>query len=97
MQYLAFIWIIYLITINFISVCVTVFDKYRAKNGGWRVKERTLLFLSAIGGSAGMYLTMRILHHKTRHFKFMLGIPLIFLVQLLLILILWGMPLWKIN
>lgn len=89
MQYLVFICIIYLAAVNFLSVCVTALDKHRAQRGGRRVKERTLLFLSAIGGSAGMYLTMRLIRHKTRHIKFMLGIPLIFLVQFLLIFLLW--------
>lgn len=75
------IFIIYLIVINIISVFVTIFDKRAAINGRRRVPEKTLLILSAIGGSVGMYLTMRVIRHKTLHAKFMVGIPVIFVVQ----------------
>lgn len=77
----------YLVLINLIAVIVTVADKSKAKRGKWRVKERTLLLLSALGGSIGMYITMHIVRHKTKKLKFMLGIPLIFLAQITLI---WG-------
>lgn len=77
----------YLVLINLVSAVVTVADKSKAKRGKWRVKERTLLLLSALGGSIGMYLTMHIIRHKTKKLKFMLGIPLIFLAEAALI---WG-------
>lgn len=77
----------YLILVNLIAAIVTVADKSKAKRGKWRVKERTLLLLSALGGGIGMYLTMHIIRHKTRKLKFMLGIPLIFLAEAVLI---WG-------
>ena len=49
---------IYLIIINIIAVIVTIHDKHAAVKGNWRVKERTLLLISALGGSPAMYLTM---------------------------------------
>ena len=75
------ILIIYLIAINLFAVIITVHDKLAAKGNRWRVKERTLLLVSALGGSVGMYLTMLIIRHKTRKAKFMVGIPLIFVLQ----------------
>ncbi|MBR1731726.1 MAG: DUF1294 domain-containing protein [Ruminococcus sp.] len=79
----------YLIVINIIAVVITIADKYRAKNHKWRISESTLLTVSALGGSAAMYITMLIIRHKTRKLKFMLGIPLIFVIEL--IIFLWMM------
>lgn len=72
---------IYLAVISLISVIVCVTDKSRAKKGKWRVKESTLFLLSALGGSAAMYVTMRAIHHKTLHKRFMIGLPLITVIQ----------------
>lgn len=82
------IFIVYLIVINIIAVIVTVFDKKAAINGWRRVSEKTLLLLSAIGGSVGMYLTMRGIRHKTLHAKFMVGIPVIFVIQCVIVFLL---------
>lgn len=76
---------IYLIIINIIAVIVTVRDKAAAIGGKWRVKENTLLLLAALGGSPLMYLTMLIIRHKTRKPKFMVGIPVIFALQLIIV------------
>ena len=46
-----------------------------------RTRESTLLLLSALGGSVAMLATMLIIRHKTKHVKFMLGIPLMILLQ----------------
>lgn len=76
---------IYLIIINLIAVIVTIHDKRAAVKGTWRVKENTLLLISALGGSPAMYLTMLLIRHKTRKPKFMVGIPLILIVELIII------------
>lgn len=77
--------IIYFILINTIAVIVTIHDKRAAVKGNWRVKERTLLLISALGGAPAMYLVMLLIRHKTQKPKFMLGIPLIFFAELLII------------
>ena len=73
--------LLYLAIVSLVSVIVTIFDKLRAKNGGWRVPEKTLLFLSFFGGSIAMLFTMNLVHHKTNKPKFMIGIPLIIVLQ----------------
>lgn len=73
--------LIYLGVISIVSMIVTIADKVKAKKGKWRVPENTLLILSALGGSLAMFITMRIIRHKTKHIKFMLGIPIIMLFQ----------------
>lgn len=76
----------YIFIISVISVIVCIHDKKRAKKGGSRVSERMLLILSALGGSVAMYLTMKKIRHKTLHKKFMIGIPLIIILQISLII-----------
>ena len=73
----------YLAVISLIACVVTVLDKRRARKKEWRVPEHTLLLLSILGGSAAMYITMRIIRHKTQKAKFMVGIPVIFMLQLM--------------
>ena len=80
------IFLVYIILISLISALACIIDKMSAINGGWRIRERTLLLLCFLGGSAMMYIVMRIICHKTRHNKFMLGIPLIILLQIAIIL-----------
>ncbi len=89
MNIFLFILAIYLILINLITVIVTIYDKLCAVKRRWRVKESTLLILSALGGSISMYITMLLIRHKTRHIKFMLGIPLILIVQLIIAFLIW--------
>ena len=89
MNIFLFILAIYLILINLIAVIVTIYDKLCAVKRRWRVKESTLLILSALGGSISMYITMLLIRHKTRHIKFMLGIPLILIFQLLIAFLIW--------
>ena len=82
------ILIIYLIIVNLLAVVLTISDKNRAKGGKWRISEKDLLIVSALGGSVAMYITMQKIRHKTQHKKFMIGIPVIFLLQLVLAILL---------
>lgn len=67
--------------INLVSCAATVSDKHRAREHRRRVPERTLLLLSALGGSPFMLAAMLLVRHKTRRPKFMLGIPAIMILQ----------------
>ena len=73
----------YLLIISVVSFAVTIYDKWAAvKRPQERTRESTLLLLSALGGSAAMLLTMLGIRHKTKHLKFMLGIPIIMVLQI---------------
>lgn len=77
----AFFWT-YLAVISAISVAVCIYDKLASiAIKGHRMREALLLFLSAMGGSVAMLLTMLLIRHKTKHPKFMIGIPIIIIVQ----------------
>lgn len=73
--------VIYLFAINLITFLVYGEDKRRAKCGAWRISENMLIGLAAAGGSVGAYIGMQCFRHKTKHMKFVVGIPVIFLIQ----------------
>lgn len=68
--------VIFLILIGFVAVIITVADKSAAKRNKWRVPEATLMLIGLFGGALPMYVTMRTIRHKTKHKKFMIGLPL---------------------
>lgn len=88
---------IYLGAISVIAILVTLYDKSVAglsykispkdgkksnkKGPKIRVPEAGLLIISALGGSVAMLLTMLLIRHKTKKAKFMVGIPLILVLQ----------------
>ena len=82
-----FYLLLYLIVINLIAIVITAHDKLAAVNHRRRIPEKTLMIISALGGAPGMYLTMLVIRHKTRKLLFMIGIPLIFVLELAVILI----------
>ncbi|MGN2370513.1 DUF1294 domain-containing protein [Clostridium cagae] len=78
--------LIYLLFINFIGFCIMLIDKNRAIHKEWRVPEKTLIGISIIGGSIGMLLGMFTFRHKTKHLKFLLGIPVIMIIQFYIVI-----------
>ena len=77
---------IYLAAISLVSIIVCCYDKFAAKHlQRHRTREATLLLLSALGGSVAMFVTMQLIRHKTKHAKFMVGIPVIFVLQVTVI------------
>jgi uncharacterized membrane protein YsdA (DUF1294 family) len=74
----------YLIAINIVTFLVYGIDKWKAKQGSWRISEATLLILAVIGGSIGALLGMKVWRHKTQHKKFKYGLPLILIIQIIL-------------
>lgn len=80
--------IFYFAVISLITVTVTVCDKVKAKKGSFRVSEKSLILLALAGGSVAEYITMKAIRHKTLHKKFMIGLPVIMLIQLAVIFLL---------
>ena len=76
--------LVWLAAVNVVTFAVYGIDKAKAKRGAWRVPERTLFLLPLLGGSLGALLGMRVFHHKTKHWYFVWGIPLILLAQIAL-------------
>ena len=83
-------WLIlfgYIAVISLISIIVCIYDKKISKrnNVKLRIPEKTLFLWSALGGSLAMFITMKLIRHKTKHLSFMIGIPVIFILQVALI------------
>lgn len=78
--------IAYIIIINIISFFLMFLDKRRAKKKLWRISEKALFFSALLGGSVGSILGMYFFRHKTKHWYFVVGMPLIFFCQLALVL-----------
>lgn len=78
MRYLEY----YLIFINILAFLLCGIDKFKAKRGLWRIKERTLFMSAILGGSLGLLLGMRLFRHKTMHKSFTVGVPLILACQI---------------
>lgn len=76
------IYFLYLLIINAVAFALMHNDKRRAQKKRWRIPESTLFGVAAAGGSLGALLGMYTFRHKTRHWKFTVGIPLILLLQL---------------
>ena len=80
-------WILlYLLTINAAGFVSMLLDKQKARKNRWRIPESTLLTIALLGGSIGSLVGMYLVRHKTKHFTFTLGIPLILIGQILLAL-----------
>lgn len=76
-------FLIYLFVINLIGFFAMFLDKQKAKKNKWRVPEKILFLLAILGGSLGTTLGMNVFRHKTKHWYFVLGMPMILILQLL--------------
>lgn len=72
---------IYLLVINLTAFAAYGLDKKKAEKDRWRIPEATLVMLAVLGGSIGALAGMLAFHHKTKKPKFVIGIPLILLLQ----------------
>ena len=79
------LFIPYIAIISIVAIIVTIKDKICAKLDKSRTPEKKLMLISALGGSLAMLLTMFLIRHKTRHMKFMIGIPVMLTLQIIIV------------
>ena len=72
--------------INLAVLLLYGLDKWKAKNHRWRVSEAALM-MAAVFGVFGAYGGMHLFHHKTQKPKFYIGVPVIFVVELMLFVV----------
>ena len=78
------ILIIYIAIINFYGFLIMYLDKKRSIKGKWRIPESRLFITALLLGSLGIFLGMKLFHHKTKHWYFKYGVPAIMAIQLAL-------------
>jgi uncharacterized membrane protein YsdA (DUF1294 family) len=76
--------LIYLLIVNAAGFFSMLLDKLYAKKKLWRIPEATLLTIALLGGSIGSLAGMYMVRHKTTHPKFIVGIPVILIGQIIL-------------
>ncbi|MCM1114756.1 MAG: DUF1294 domain-containing protein [Clostridium sp.] len=87
MNKIIFIIIGYAVIINILAALLAIIDKRRAIKNKWRISEAVLMLIGLLGGAVGEYLTMKAIHHKTKHAKFMIGLPLEIFLQIVIIIL----------
>ncbi len=86
------ILLIYLAAVNLFGLIIMGVDKSRAKRRKWRIPEATLFLVAIIGGSVGSILGMYLFRHKTKHWYFVAGMPVILVLQIIAGLIIFFAP-----
>ena len=76
--------IIYLLGINALGFLAMGFDKWKAKRGRWRIPEDSLFMFTILGGGIGTIAGIYTFRHKTKKFKFTIGMPAILILEILL-------------
>lgn len=74
--------VIYLLLMTLLGLGSMYVDKKKAKKHQWRISEKTLFLIAILGGSIGSNVGMYLFHHKTKHWYFVWGMPLILLLQI---------------
>lgn len=75
--------IIYLIIINIIGFAIMYIDKQKAKKGKWRIPEKTIFIVTALGGGIGTISGMYAFRHKTQKLNFTIGLPFITILEII--------------
>ena len=84
--------LLYIVIINFSGFLTMYIDKQKARKRAFRIPESTLFTLAIMGGSIGCIIGMHLFRHKTRHWYFLLGMPLILVLQIIGIFLLFFSP-----
>ena len=71
----------YLLAVNILAFVLFGVDKQKARRNKWRIPEKTLFLSALLGGGAGAIIGMYFFHHKTRHWYFVIGMPMILIAE----------------
>ena len=85
METIFLIWL----TINLIGSFMMIIDKHNAVYKKKRISEKTLILTSCFGGALLMWITMYLVHHKTKHLHFVILFPLCTVIHLLMFYLLF--------
>ena len=75
---------LYVLIINMIGFLIMLVDKGKAKKKKRRIAEKTIWFVSLLGGAVGTTIGMYVFRHKTKHRAFRYGLPILLLLEVLI-------------
>lgn len=75
--------LLYLLAINLFGFFIMWLDKRKAKKGSWRIPEKTLFIITALGGGIGTIIGMYTFRHKTQKLNFVIGFPFITILEII--------------
>lgn len=78
--------VIYFIAINLFGFFIMWLDKRKAKKGAWRIPEKNLFIITALGGGIGTTAGMYTFRHKTQKLGFVIGFPFITILEIVTII-----------
>ena len=70
------IFVVYILIVNVLAFIMYGIDKRRSQRKMYRIPENTLLWMARLGGGVGSWLGIKVFHHKTKHKRFMIIVPL---------------------
>lgn len=74
--------VLYFVIVNILGFLIMYIDKQKAKKGRWRIPEKTLFIVTALGGGIGTIAGMHVFRHKTQKIAFVIGFPLITIIEI---------------
>lgn len=77
--------LIWYLVVNLAAFIMYGIDKRKAVKQAWRIPESRLILMAVLGGGLGAWLGMKVFHHKTKHIKFTVFVPLFLILHILLI------------
>lgn len=80
---------VYMVIMCLIGFFQMMIDKKKARKHNWRISERTLLLTGALGGAIGSWIGMYLFHHKTRHTRFVVLMPLFVVIHIAVLFLLY--------
>ena len=75
---------IYIVIVNIAAFVIMGIDKYKAQRHKWRISETSIFVAGLVGGGLGVIIGMSFFHHKTKHLKFTLGIPMVVILNIVM-------------
>ncbi|MCI8636542.1 MAG: DUF1294 domain-containing protein [Clostridia bacterium] len=78
--------LLYFLFINLFGFFIMWIDKRKAEKGKWRIPEKTLFIVTALGGGIGTIAGMYTFRHKTQKLNFVIGFPFITILEIITII-----------
>ena len=82
----------YFAVMNLLGFALMGIDKRKAVRHAFRIPEATLFSVAIVGGSIGSIIGMFLFRHKTKHWYFKFGMPIILVIQIAVFAFLYFSP-----